>query len=154
MTDERTIKQWVEEKIAGTGCFIVDIKISSKRIQVFLDKPEGITIAECSLVSRHLYSMLEGDPVLETHELEVSSPGIDQPLKVYPQYVKKTGREVKILLSDGKEKKGIMKEVTPEGITLEEIFISKEKGKKIKETTSTFIPFAEIKETKLIISFK
>lgn len=152
--NEAQVRQLVEEKIAGTGCFIVEVRVKSGKIVVLLDKPEGITIQECSQVSRFLAEQLEPSGILENHEMEVSSPGMDQPLKVFPQYLRRVGRTVTVLTKTGPEKTGVMTAVETEGIHLEETITRKEKNKKISETVNSFIPFSEIKETKVVISFK
>jgi ribosome maturation factor RimP len=66
-------------------------------IQVFVDTDEGITIAQCAEVSRDLGAALDAKNVVqEPYELEVSSPGIERPLKLLRQYKKNVGRKYKV----------------------------------------------------------
>jgi ribosome maturation factor RimP len=82
--------------------------------------------------------------------LEVSSPGMDNPLKVLRQYKRRLGREVIVVKTDGERVEGIMKAADENGITIEENLKSK---KKIVETITLEIPFTEIKSTKLKLNF-
>jgi len=81
--------------------------------------------------------------------LEVSSPGIEEPLKLYRQYVKNTGREVEVVLMDGSISNGKMVEVNEKEIKIE---FTEGKNKKavLKELS---IPFSEIKQTTVQIKF-
>lgn len=146
------IKQLVESKIAGTDCFLVDIKVSPSRILVFIDKPAGIKVEDCVEVSRFLLNESGTDDIWEHHELEVSSPGMDEPLKVLPQYQKRLGREISVVTFDGLKHLGILQAASEEGIELNEMIVRKEKGKKEKITQSIHLPFEQIKETKIIFS--
>jgi ribosome maturation factor RimP len=154
MVEEKEIKNLVEEKIQGTDCFIVEMKISPKTILIYLDKPEGITIEECAQVTRHIRNNYSNPDELENYNLEVSSPGMDQPLKVYPQYLRRVGKTVKVNTTDGAEITGVLKSVEPEGIIIEESITRKDKNKKITETFTKNLAFSDIKETRIVISFK
>jgi ribosome maturation factor RimP len=79
--------------------------------------------------------------------LEVSSAGLDQPLKMHRQYLKNIGRSVEISLADDTEKEGLLVEVSDDDITIE---YTEGKGKKA-ELISLTIPFTDIKETKVQI---
>ena len=147
------IKKLVEEKITGTECFLVDVKVSPSKVMVFIDKADGIKIEDCVSVSRFLQETLETEGVWESHELEVSSPGMDEPLKVLPQYQKRIGREVSVITFDGLKHTGILEAATEDGIELNETVVRKEKGKKEKIKQSIHLPFTQIKETKVAFSF-
>ena len=147
------IKKLVEEKIAGTDCFLVDVKVSPSKVIVYIDQVEGIKIEDCTEVSRFLLSELEATDVWEHHELEVSSPGMDEPLKVLPQYQKRIGREVSVITYDGLKHVGILEAASDLGIELNETVTRKEKGKKEKIKQSVHLQFSQIKETKVVFSF-
>lgn len=150
--EEALITGIVEEKISGTDCFLVEVKVRPGKILISLDKPAGLTIDDCVEISRYVYHKLENHPILETHELEVSSPGLGQPLKVRKQYEKNIGRRIRVRTLDDREKTGILTEVTPEGFGMEEEVIIKEKGKKKrKEKHPVRLAFTEIKETKIVV---
>ncbi|MCX6292018.1 MAG: ribosome assembly cofactor RimP [Bacteroidetes bacterium] len=144
----------VEEKIAGTEIFLVDIKLSPSKIMVYIDRPEGIKIEDCVAVSKHVQDQLEESNILEHHELEVSSPGMDEPLKVLPQYRKRIGKEVNVVTFDGLKHSGILESADENGIVLKEIIARKEKGKKEKSIVFNPFSFTQIKETKIAFSFE
>ena len=84
--------------------FPVEIKISpSNDIKVFLDADDGITIEKCTSVNKALYKYIEESELFPggNFSLEVSSPGVDEPLKLYRQYKKNIGRKVEVVLNDG-----------------------------------------------------
>ena len=148
------IKKIVEEKTAGTDCYLVDIKVSPSKVMVFIDKPSAIKIEDCVEISRHLQQQLEESGVWENHELEVSSPGMDEPFKVQQQYQKRIGREVNVITFDGLKHTGILKAANDLEIMLEATVIKKVDGKKTKSIQTIHLPFSEIKETKLEFSFE
>lgn len=96
--------------------FIVDIQIkpsrSSQKVTILVDSDEGITIQECTSISRRLAKQLEElDLFADAYTLEVSSPGLDQPLVLPRQYHKNVGRDLKITLKTGDIVKGKLLEV-------------------------------------------
>jgi ribosome maturation factor RimP len=81
--------------------YLVDVAIRNERggklVQVFLDTDKGVTIEQCVEISRSLASEIEREDAIETsYRLEVSSPGIDKPLKLLRQYHKNIGRRFKV----------------------------------------------------------
>jgi ribosome maturation factor RimP len=66
-------------------------------IQAFIDTDDGITIAKCAEINRELGAELEAlNAFTEPYELEISSPGIDKPLRLLRQYKKNLGRRFKV----------------------------------------------------------
>ena len=147
------IRQAVEEKISGTETFLVDVKAPYSKIVVYVDNPAGMKLEECAEISRHLESIPDLQKIFETHELEVSSPGMDEPLKVKKQYNKRIGEEVSVLLNDGIRKNGTLKSVGEHGIVIVESKHVKENGKKIFQAVDLEIPMDDIKETKVVFNF-
>jgi len=147
------IKQAVEEKLLGTEAFLVDIKVSYSKIAVFVDQPKGMKLEDCVEISRHLESKPELANAFETHELEVSSPGMDEPLKVLKQYEKRIGQDVSILMKDGIRKTGTLKSASPDRVVIVETIDRKEDGKKIFQTIEHNVSMADIKETKVVFNF-
>lgn len=132
--------------------FLVEIRIKpTNNIKVFLDGDNGISIEKCIAVNRAMYKRLEGSGMFpeDDFSLEVSSPGLDEPLKLFRQYVKNKGRKVEVIQKDGLKIEGKMLEVTPESIEVEEI---KGKNKK-QEIIRHVIPFESVKSTKIQIVF-
>ena len=81
--------------------------------------------------------------------LEVSSPGIEEPLKLHRQYIKNTGRDLEVTLQDGSKQSGKLLSVTENDIVIE---FTEGKNKKavVKQLT---IPFETIKEAVVLIKF-
>jgi ribosome maturation factor RimP len=120
---------------------------------VYLDKYEGISIDECAEISRHLNANLDRDT--EDYELEVSSPGLSAPFKVKEQYEKYKGRNVEVLLNNGKKLTGKLMAFSDTGIELE-VFIRETGNKKGKKNIPQLVKMdlQEIKSTKSVVSFK
>jgi ribosome maturation factor RimP len=81
--------------------FIVDIQIvpieQRKIVQLYIDTDTGVTIGQCSELSRQLSAVLElQDVVPSSYILEVSSPGLKKPLKLLRQYRKNVGRQFRV----------------------------------------------------------
>ena len=114
-----------------------------------MDADGGFTIEKCSSINRRLYAMIEDEQVFPDGDfsLEVSSPGVDEPLLQKRQYKKNVGRKVAITDNLDIEKIGILKEVNEENVVLEM------KLPKQKEVTIVEIPFTNIKKTVVQIIF-
>src|SRR5688572_21884774 len=147
ITKER-IEHIVNEWLRSGDYFLVEIKLSSSRIMIFIDKPSGVTIEECSSLNRYLVEALESSGIWDTHSLEVSSPGLEQPLKVFQQYQKRLGREVKIITSEGRELKGKLTAADEDGLELVETVTRKENNQKITKDILHHFNYDKIKETK------
>ncbi|MOA47473.1 ribosome maturation protein RimP [compost metagenome] len=85
------------------------------------------------------------------YTLEVSSPGLDYPLKLNRQFVKNIGRTVVLKFNDGSKKEGKLISATDSTITIEETV--KEKGKKAQQVENQY-EFDQIAEVKVTVSFK
>jgi len=146
---EEIVKDWIEDK----DIFIVALSIGSgNTIKVLLDKPEGITIDECVLISRTIEAKLNRDE--EDYELQVSSPGLDMPFMVIEQYYKNRGNEIEVITEDGLKNKGVLNKVTDKGIELGiKARVKKEKGKKVIHKNIS-LDFNQIKIAKTVIAFK
>ena len=151
MIAENEIRRVVEEKVKGMNGFVVDIKVSkSNVINVFFDRMEGVQVEDCLEVSKYIEEHFDRD--VEDYELTVCSAGLDKPFMVDEQYQKNIGKEVSVLLFNGKRKKGTILSCK-ETLILE--VIKKKKGKNkeyILEELS--ILKEDIKEIKLKINFK
>lgn len=143
----------VEEMLAeDPQYFLVEIKIRpTNNVKVFIDGDRGISIERCVSYNRRLYKEIEAAGLFADGDfsLEVSSPGLDEPLKLFRQYGKNLGRKVEVTRKDGVRTDGVLKEVTEAAITVEE---TRGKNKK-KEIIQHHIPFEEIKSTKIQIVF-
>lgn len=132
--------------------FLVSIRIKpTNNIKVFLDADTGLNIDKCVKINRAMYRTIEEEGWFPdgNFSLEVSSPGIDEPLKLIRQYIKNIGRNVEITLIDETKKEGKLLAVTEESISMEYT-----EGKNKKAVTLTKeIPFDKIKQTTVLIAF-
>ncbi|WP_276480764.1 ribosome maturation factor [Paraflavitalea pollutisoli] len=152
-TQISTIEKMLQELLAEDPAhFLVEIKIKpTNNVKVYLDGDQGITIEKCISINRALYKKLEETALFpgDDFSLEVSSPGLDEPLKSFRQYKKNAGRLVEVLLKDGVKVDGKLLEVLENEIVVEE---TKGKGKKMEVIQHRF-PFESIKSTKIQIVF-
>lgn len=147
------IKKLAEEYLLP-GQFLVDVVISArkgpKKVVVLVDGDAGFSIEDCAELSRHLAKTLEDRNLIEdNYLLEVSTPGLDHPLKFKRQYMKNIGRFLKVKLAD-KVVEGKLEVVSENFIVLKQ---ETGTGKK-KETTSVEISMADIEKAFVQISFK
>lgn len=148
------IKRIATSKLTDANQFIVDVIVSSKRgprkVLVLLDGDSGISIDACADLSRALAQELDEVSWLEeAYTLEVSTPGVDHPLKLQRQYPKHIGRSLRVTLAD-RTVEG--KLVAIEG---EKITVAQEEGTgKKKVVTNIDIVFSEIEKALVLVSFK
>ena len=145
--------QFINELLEGdTDNFLVDLRVKpGNNIKVFLDADSGISIARCVSINRALYKKIEEAAWFPEGDfsLEVSSPGLDEPLKLLRQYRKNLGRSVEVTMKDASRIEGKLLEVTEDGIVVEEI---KGKNKK-REVIAHSLLFDNIKQTKIQVVF-
>ena len=157
---ELNIENLLEKKFQEpefSDCFIIDI-IADKhqKISVFIDSDSSLTLQKCQRISRYLEEFLDADEsVGQKYTLEVSSPGVDRPLKYLRQYRKNTGRHIKVSLLNGEVLQGVLKEADEDSILLGP---APKKGKQKKkkdegQMVETRIPFGQIRETVIEIVF-
>ena len=154
MQVEKRVKELVEEKIADRPeLFLVEVKmLPNGKLIIHVDGDEGISIQDCAAISRHVGFHLEEENTIEkAYNLEVSSPGVGEPLQLKRQYHKNIGRELSVKLANGEKKEGQLLSADENAIVIEEKV--KEKGKKA-QLVETTIEFNNIVETKVLISFK
>ncbi len=132
--------------------FLVSLLIKpTNNIKLLIDGDTGITIEQCVRFNRRLVPMIDEAGIFPPGEysLEVSSPGVDEPLKLHRQYVKNVGRTVQAQLTNQATLTGVLKEVTEATITLE---YTEGKGKKAV-VHQTNIPFNELHSVTVQIIF-
>ncbi|MDP3463341.1 MAG: ribosome assembly cofactor RimP [Bacteroidales bacterium] len=154
MINRDQIIQWANEALEGTDRFIVDVLVKNHdTILVFLDADSSVNIDDCVAVSRSIEGQLDREE--HDFELRVSSAGADQPFHLPRQYNKNIGRSLEVYLNDTSIVTGKLTEISSSGITLE-TFKEKKQSKIKKEVAgqTIVIPFTDIKESKVIISFQ
>lgn len=147
------IRQLTTQCLLNEHHFLVDVVVSSKRgpgkVLVILDSDQGIGIDDCAEISRRLAKLLDEAGIMDNYLLEVSTPGVDMPLKMTRQYQKNIGRNLKVKLKE-ETVEGTLMTVSENIITLSQIIGT---GRK-KETKSVEIPFSEIEKAFVLVSFK
>jgi len=132
--------------------FLVEIRIKpTNNIKVYIDGNHGVSVDRLVQYNRKLYKQLEEEGMFPEGDfsLELSSPGLDEPLKLHRQYLKNIGRYVEVTGKEGKRVEGKLISATDTEIVVEEV---KGKGKKM-ETVQHTISFDDIKTTKIQIKF-
>lgn len=153
---EEKISEIVTSLMDNEEHFLVDLNVKGLKggkvkIAVFLDGDNGISIEDCAKYSRQLGQILEEDELVDkAYTLDVSSPGLDKPLKLKRQYQKNVGRKIQVETLDNKTKTGVLKEVQESSI---QILPEKKKKDKDKETKMLELAFDQIKKTKVLVSF-
>lgn len=154
MVSKERIEGLVNEWIKSSDCFLVEVKTPPGKVAVSIDKPAGVTIQECSSLNRFITEALDPEMIWETNELEVGSPGMDQPLRVYQQYLRRIGNDIRVITTDGRDIKGKLTAADQHGIDLLESVSRKVEKKKVISENRHHLEYLKIKETKLILSFK
>lgn len=92
-----TLEGLLEPTLTGLGYELVDMQVSNRGrfLRLFMDKPGGITVEDCAAVSRHLSRVLEVEGI-DYDRLEVSSPGLDRPLRKPADFARFAGQKVDV----------------------------------------------------------
>ncbi|MDE3250832.1 MAG: ribosome maturation factor, partial [Bacteroidota bacterium] len=110
-TQIKKIGEMMQELLADNPeCFLVEVRIKpTNNIKIALDADNGLSIEKCVAYNRRLYKQIEEAGLYPDGDfsLEVSSPGLDEPLKMHRQYVKNTGRPVEVTRNDGEKVEGV-----------------------------------------------
>lgn len=115
----------LESTLNGLGYEMVDLEISNrgKLLRLFIDKPDGINIDDCSLVSNHISRLLAVEMDFDYDRLEVSSPGLDRPLKKVSDFHRFSGEtaalKLRIPLQGRKKFEGVLQGVEDGQILME-----------------------------------
>jgi len=143
------ITKLVNDHLTDTGKFLVELLIKpTNRVYIFLDGDQGVTVSDCIELSRYVESQLDRES--EDFELNVSSAGADQPIRMPRQYLKNIGRFLNVKLSEEITLTGKLESVDEKGI----ILLTKGDKKKKKAPETIELAFDQIIESKVIISFK
>jgi ribosome maturation factor RimP len=156
MANEAQIQQlegFLKEILAEEpAIFVVSMLIKpTNNIKIFIDGDEGVKIEKCVRINRKMYKAIEESAMYPDGDfsLEVSSPGVDEPLKLIRQYNKNIGRDVEVTFNDDAKKEGKLISVTEADIIIEH---TEGKGKKAV-TQQLVIPFDNIKTTIVQVKF-
>jgi len=149
----KQIEDWLYVTFAeNSALFLVSIKVKpTNNIKVFIDGDEGFPIDMCVRINRKLYKLIEENAFYPEGDfsLEVSSPGLSEPLKLHRQYTKNIGRDVEVVFNDLTVIEGKLISVAEADIVIEQ---TEGKGKKAI-TKQLVIPVINIKSTTVQIKF-
>ena len=162
-TLQKTIEDYINTLLEKSeDVFLVEARVNpGNNIIVFLDADNGVTIDTCIRINRALYKQVEENALFPNGDfaLEVSSPGIDEPLKLHRQYKKNIGRTVEVVLNDETKRQGKLTEVNNDEIIIEETEGKTKKAHLYGNKSSpvinkkTNILFNQIKHTKVLVTF-
>jgi ribosome maturation factor RimP len=144
-----------EAKLSSPCHFVVDVIVSKHKpakITVVLDGDEGITIDDCSKISRALSAQMDEENWVrdDNYTLEVGTPGLDHPLKLVRQYRKNVGRGFVVHTGNKQRLQGQLLSADDAKITLA---MEVKEGKKTV-TKQIDIPYLEIEKAFVTVSFK
>jgi len=155
MLSEQNIRNLIDQQLAGTDVFLVECRVKTdNKIRVFVDSERGITIEDCVALSRHIEGNLDREQ--EDFALDVSSAGLDLPLRIPRQFKKNVGRNVQVILNDGSELKGKLIEATDTDFQVLPEIPKKKKTAKTTEPEPVLpvsINYNDQKETKIVLTF-
>ncbi|KJS16859.1 MAG: ribosome maturation factor RimP [Peptococcaceae bacterium BRH_c4b] len=145
-----TVESMVAPLVDSMGLELVDVEFvkeaSSHYLRVFIDKPGGVTLDDCQAVSGKLDVLLdEKDPIPYYYMLEVSSPGIERPLKKLKDFERFRGHMVNITtyvpIEGNKKFTGLLADAGSQGVTLE------------VNGSGLMIPMEQVASAKLAVEF-
>ncbi len=146
----------IGDEIVARGCFFVDISVSKDNdIVLTIESENGkIELDDCVSITRMFESKFDRET--EDYSLTVSSAGLDQPFKVFRQYLKAVGSKVEVLLKGGKKMIAVLEAADEESITLKYSVKEAVEGKKKKELVEHIDRFAmdQVNSVKPFIEFK
>jgi ribosome maturation factor RimP len=154
MIKKQAIIDLIENHFEGTDKFIVDVKVlAGNKIEVYIDAPNHIAIADCIDLSRHIEGNLDREK--EDFELQVSSPGATEPFKVLPQYKKYIGTKVSATTKEGAKHEGILLSADENEFVIEETRREKKTVGKGNHTVveNITLTYNQTKETKSVLPF-
>lgn len=148
------IARIVQDNFPDDSYFLVDIKVrgnpGNEKIVVLVDGDRGIDMETLSAVSRSISGALDRmDLFSKGYSLEVSSPGVDYPLKSVRQYRKNIGKKLMVVLNDQRSVRGELTEADDDGI-----IIRHEQRAKKQPAVDDRIQYADIKKSKVLVTFK
>jgi len=150
------VKELAESKLADPAHFVVDVRFLDRhrpaRLVIILDGDQGVTIDACANLSREVSRVLdERDLVPLAYTLEVSTPGLDHPLKMKRQYIKNVGRGLKVHLLDKQVVQGRLESADEIKIVIEE---QMKNATRAAATKMTEITYESIEKAFVMVSFK
>lgn len=156
MITKEKILELAQEHLQDSPRFLVDMTVSTdNQIMLYIDGDENVTIAECVDLSRHIEFSLDREE--EDFALNVSSAGVDMPLKFIRQYNKYLGANFEVKLVDGEAFLGRLDAVNEDSVEFTPLKTNPnaKKGTRIKyiEGETKAFKLDQIAESKIEITF-
>ncbi|CAG4995239.1 Ribosome maturation factor RimP [Dyadobacter sp. CECT 9275] len=160
MTVKEQLEDLLNPILEASNCFLIDIVLkpskASQKVLILVDSDEGITIQECTSISRRLAKQLEEmEFFADAYTLEVSSPGLDHPLLLPRQFQKNIGRTLKVTLKTGEIVTGKLLEFSGNAIKIQ-LPEPKKKAKTVIDEASLLreLDLGDVSKAMVEISFK
>jgi len=150
-TLKSTLLSLIESPLQEEGFELVDLVVGGRsrscQIQIFIDKGGGISVDDCAFIDRMISGLLDARmPDLEHYRLEISSPGIDRPLKTSRDFRRHTGRKVCVryqVRDHAETVTGVIADVSEEAVMLQ-----------LPDSGKTAVPLTDIIQAKVILEWK
>lgn len=146
----------MQQVLEGTDCFLVSHKVTpTNNYKFYLDSDTGFSLEKSIRINRQMRKMIEEAGLYPEgdYSLEVSSPGIDAPLKLFRQYQKNVGRLLEIVLND---EASTLVEARLTSLDEENLHLEKKVKTKKNSPVATeniVIPFTDIRQATVCIEF-
>jgi ribosome maturation factor RimP len=114
----------IEKTLEGLGYELVDLELGNRgrMVRVFIDKPDGINVDDCAAVSNHLTRLFNVEEI-DYDRLEVSSPGLDRPLKRPRDFARFSGKRaqvrIRVPINGRRRFVGVLRKAGDTGVELE-----------------------------------
>ena len=140
---EERVRSLAEPVLTRHGAELVEVQVRrgrSQLVRIVADRPGGITLEVCARVSEELSRMLDvDDPIPGRYTLEVTSPGLDRPLRTEADFRKHAGKRVKVVRSDGRHEEGTVEDVMSDRVRLS------------RASGAVEVPYADIAKATLVL---
>lgn len=158
MTNQELVYQYITDCLEGTDCFLVEFKLKpTNNYKVFLDADAGLTLEKCIQINRCLRRKIEESGMYPEGDfsIEVSSPGVDAPLRLPRQYTQHVGRKLEIVLQDEDSPAliGRLQDIIEHGIRIEILPLKRTPKKTALPPEIRELSFDEIKSATVCIEF-
>lgn len=134
------------------GVFVVEINQRNDNYEFILDGDKPLGIYDISSIAREVNKRADEQMPDASYNLDMSSPGADSPLKLARQFPKHIGREFKVALKDGSSISGKLLSVNDNILNF--AYYPDQKARKKGEAESVSMPFEDIQQASIILSFK